>query len=125
MKWHFNQIRRRRRRQSQDHLISRWLPQRASRADHGLLASRYVFGFEDKWIRGGASDTWEQLSGDIQGLADLANTYSVVREMRIVPFSLRDVMLLGFTTALPLLPLVMTKYSPEQLLISLIKILLR
>ena len=101
------------------------IAQRASRADYGLLASRYVFGFEDKWIRGGASDTWEQLSGDIQGLADLANTYSVVREMRIVPFSLRDVMLLGFTTALPLLPLVMTKYSPEQLLISLIKILLR
>jgi hypothetical protein len=47
---------------------------------------RYVRDFDDKWLRGGTS-TDEPLLGnaDVQSLADLANSFEVVRTMRIVP----------------------------------------
>jgi hypothetical protein len=96
----------------------------AGNAEYGLLASRYVFGFEEKWIRGGAPDAGELIgTGDIQSLSDLGNSYSMVRGMRIVPFAFEDVTLLAISTALPLLPLGLTKFSAEQLLVGLIKIL--
>src|SRR5204863_5923055 len=61
-------------------------------ADYGLLASRYVEEFEDKWVGRNTSDTDEFLgSGDIQSLADLGNSYAAVREMRPVPFDLQDI----------------------------------
>jgi hypothetical protein len=98
---------------------------RAGRAYYGLLGSRYVFGFEAKWKPSSAPGTGELFADDIQGLADLGTSYSAVREMRIVPFALQDVTFLAATTVLPLLPLVLTKFSPEQVLVGLIKILFR
>lgn len=98
--------------------------QRKGRAEYGLLANQYVFGFEEKWIRGGSPGIGELLgTGDLQSLADLGNSYSVVREMRIAPFELDDVMLLAAATAAPLLPVTLTIFSPEELLIRLVKIL--
>ena len=97
-----------------------------ARANYGLLSSRYVFGFEEKWAsRDVAPETGGALAEDIQGLADLGNSYSLVRDMRIVPFSLHDVTLLAAATSIPLLPLVLTKFSPEEVLINLIKLLFR
>jgi hypothetical protein len=93
-------------------------------AEYGLLANRYVFGFEEKWI-GGAEETAELLgASDIQSLADLANSYSVVREMRIVPFTLGDITRLVATTAAPLLPLTLTILSVDELLTRLTKVIL-
>ncbi len=96
---------------------------RAGRAYYGLLAARYVFGFEAKWTPSSAPGTGELLADDIQGLADLGTSCSAVRGMRLVPFALEDVTFLAATTVLPLLPLVLTKFSPEQVLVSLVKIL--
>jgi hypothetical protein len=92
-------------------------------AEYGLLASRYVQGFEEKWVRGKAAESDELLgSGDIQSLADLGNSYAVVREMRVVPFGLEDITRLAVATAAPLLPLGLTIFSLEDLIIRLIKI---
>jgi hypothetical protein len=92
--------------------------------EYGLLANRYVFGFEEKWIERGAEETSELLgAADIQSLADLANSYSVVREMRIVPFGLGDIAWLAAVTAAPLLPLTLTLFSGEELLTRLIKVI--
>jgi hypothetical protein len=46
-------------------------------ADYGLLASRYVGGFEQKWIVGSAAEG-DKVRGtrDIQSLADLGNSYA-------------------------------------------------
>jgi hypothetical protein len=97
---------------------------RRGSAEYGLLANRYVFGFEEKWIRGGAPETSELLgTGDLQSLADLGNSYSVVREMRIVPFGLEDIARLAAATAAPLLPLTLTIFSVEELLTRLVKII--
>jgi hypothetical protein len=100
------------------------LAKRQGSAEYGLLANRYVFGFEDKWIRNGATSVKELLgTGDIQSLADLGNSYSVVREMRIVPFGLNDITRLAGATAAPLLPLTLTIISLEELLTRLVKLI--
>ena len=98
---------------------------RAGGAEYGLLASQYVLGFERKWLRGGAPNAGEPLTEDIQGLADLGTSFSVVRGMRLVPFALDDVTFLVGATVLPLLPLALTRFSPEEVLVGLIKILFR
>lgn len=91
---------------------------------YGQLAGRYVHGFEEKWILGGASADEELLgSGDIQSLADLGNSFSVVQEMRPVPFGLKDVTRLAAATLVPLAPLTLTIFSPEELLEHLVKVL--
>jgi hypothetical protein len=98
---------------------------RKSSNEYALLANRYVFGFEEKWIRGGAPDVGELLgSGDIQSLADLGNSYSVVSDMRIVPFSMTDVGRLAASTAAPLVPLTLTIFSFEEVVSRLFKILI-
>jgi hypothetical protein len=95
---------------------------RKGSAEYGLLANRYVFGFEEKWIRDGAEETSELLgAADIQSLADLGNSFSIVREMRLVPFGLDDITRLAASTAAPLLPLTLTVFSLEELLTRLVK----
>jgi hypothetical protein len=92
--------------------------------DYGQLASRYVQGFEEKWTHKDASSDGELLgSGDIQSLADLGNSFTVVQEMRLVPFGLKDAGRLAVATAAPLIPLGLTIFSLEELVSRLIKIL--
>jgi hypothetical protein len=91
-------------------------------AEYGLLANQYVFGFEEKWIQKGPPETGELLgTGDIQSLADLVNSYSAVREMRILPFGAEDIVRLAGITAAPLLPLGLTMFSFEELVTHLVK----
>jgi hypothetical protein len=91
---------------------------------YGLLANRYVQGFEDKWVRGDAAQGDDFLgTGDIQSLADLGNSYATVQEMHLVPFGLKDIARLAAVTAAPLLPLALTVFSLEELVMRLIKIL--
>jgi hypothetical protein len=92
-------------------------------ADYGLVAQRYVDGFERKWVLGEHAPSEELLgSGDIQSLADLGNAYAMVREMRPVPFGLDDMTRLAAATAAPLLPLLLTIFSPEELLLRIVKV---
>jgi hypothetical protein len=55
-------------------------------------------------------------SADIQSLADLANSFEVVRTMRFVPFTKETVFQLGVLTLAPLTPLLLTMISLEELL---------
>lgn len=91
-------------------------------AEYGLLGQRYVENFDTKWMRSGAG---EELLGtsDIQSLADLANSYDILRDMRTVPvpFGLQDIAVLSSAAAAPLVPLLLTIYSPEELLARIIK----
>ncbi len=85
--------------------------------EYGLLADRYVREFDRKWLHGGAAaDEALVGSADIQSLADLGNSYAVVREMRAVPFGKQTLIQLTVVTALPLLPLGLTMFSLEELL---------
>ena len=91
-------------------------------AEYGLLAQRYVESFEQKWVRDPAPSEELLGSGDIQSLADLGNSYDIVREMRPVPFGLQDITRLAAATAAPLVPLLLTIFSPEELIMRVIKV---
>jgi hypothetical protein len=95
---------------------------------YGTLASDYVVGFAGKWAGGNKADTAdrEPLLGtaDIQSLADLANSFAVVKEVRLVPFGKDAVTRFLVVILVPLSPLVLTMFSPEELLQRLIKVVL-
>ena len=92
--------------------------------DYGALAERYVREFDAKWLRGGApADEPLVGSGDIQSLADLGNSFEVVKGMRPVPFTWQTVLQLAVVTLLPVAPLLLTMFSPEQLLGQALKML--
>jgi hypothetical protein len=90
---------------------------------YGQLASRYTNAFYRKWLTASA-DPNEPLLGtsDIQSLADLANSYEVVRAMRVVPFDKTFVFRLAMVVALPLMPLTFAIVPVDKLLTTLIKV---
>jgi hypothetical protein len=95
-------------------------------AKYGLLASRYVFAFEEKWMRDGSPQTSGLLgTPDIQSMADMGNMFSSVRRMRLVPFSSKDITFLAAVSAAPLVPLLLTMFSAAQVLKFLVKIVFR
>jgi hypothetical protein len=92
-------------------------------ADYGELAQQYVDRFDQRWVRGDAAPSEELLgAADIQSLADLGNSYALVREMRSIPFGLEDISRLAAVTAAPFLPLLLTIWSPEELIMQIIKV---
>jgi len=92
-------------------------------AEYGQLAQQYVDGFDQRWVRG-VDVSSEPLLGaaDIQSLADLGNSYSLVRDMRPVPFGLDDISRLAAVTAAPFLPLLLTIWSPEELITRIVQV---
>jgi hypothetical protein len=98
--------------------------QRKGLADYGLLAQHYVESFEQKWIVRDPTPSEELLgAADIQSLADLGNSYALVRDMRSIPFGVEDVSRMAAATAAPLLPLLLTIFSPDELFMRVIKVL--
>ncbi len=58
--------------------------------------------FDHKWLRGGASADEPLLgSADIQSLADLSNSYDVIRTMRLTPFTAASVIVIAAAALAP------------------------
>jgi hypothetical protein len=92
--------------------------------EYGVLAQKYAREFDQKWLRGSASAEEPLLgSADIQSLADMAGSFEVVQEMRSVPFTIHDVLQLGLISVSPTFPLVLTMFSPQELLAHLLKLI--
>ena len=91
-------------------------------AEYGLLAQRYVAAFRDKWVLGQGDDSDLLGTGDIQSLADLGNSYAIVQEMRVVPFGFKDISRLAASTAAPLVPLLLLIWSPEEVIMQVVKV---
>jgi hypothetical protein len=89
--------------------------------DYGILASRYVKEFDLKWVRGGAP-AGEQLigSGDIQSLADLGNSFQLIRDIRPFPFGRDTVIQVVVFSLIPVLPLLLTMMPLEELIKKLL-----
>jgi len=84
--------------------------------EYGDLAERYVREFDAKWLRGGApADEPFVGSGDIQSLADLGNSYEVVRTMNMVPMSKDAILRLAAAVLAPVVPLLLTMMPWEEL----------
>jgi hypothetical protein len=84
--------------------------------EYGTLAERYVREFDTKWVRGGAPPDEPFIgSADIQSLADLNNSFDVVKTMRLAPISKESVIPLVVATLAPIVPLALTMMSFEDL----------
>jgi hypothetical protein len=80
--------------------------------------------FEAKWLRGGApADEALVGSADIQSLADLGNSFEVVRTMRLAPVTKDAILQLAAGTLAPVVPLALTVMPLEELLKRLFGIL--
>ena len=91
--------------------------------DYRHLAKRHLDEFEAKWLHGGA-EPGELLVGnpDVSSLTDMASSFDVIREMRVIPVTRTLVVELAVMTLLPLAPLLLTMISLEQLLGQFVKI---
>jgi len=91
--------------------------------EYGTLAQRYVREFDGKWLRGGAPADEPLLgSADIQSLADLGNSFELVRSMRMAPITRDAILQLAVITLLPVAPLLLTMISLEELLKRLLQV---
>jgi hypothetical protein len=94
--------------------------------EYGALANEYTQSFERKWIRREAPEGEALIgSADIQSLADLGNSFEIVRKMRPVPFDLMTAILpMVAAAAIPFLPLLLTVFPLEEIVKNVIGMLL-
>jgi hypothetical protein len=92
--------------------------------EYGKLAERHMREFDTKWLRGGAP-AGEPLVGspDISTLADLGNSFEVVRTMHMAPVTRDAVFRLAAAVLLPVVPLALTIMPLEELVKQLFGIL--
>ena len=92
--------------------------------EYGALAASYTQAFDAKWVHG-RPPAGETLLGssDIQSLADLGNSYTIVREMRVLPISTSTLVSLAITAALPMVPVLVFGTPTDQLLETLLKLI--
>lgn len=96
---------------------------RAGMREYSHLAKRHLDQFEAKWLHGGA-EAGELLVGnpDVSSLTDMASSFDVVREMRVIPITRDLVVQLVVVTLLPIAPLLLTMISLEELLGQFVRI---
>jgi hypothetical protein len=83
-----------------------------------------VRDFDGKWIRGVVPER-EPLLGtaDIQSLADLSNSFSIIREMKVAVIDKKLLLGLAIPTILPVIPLLILATPTDQLVRAVLKLL--
>jgi hypothetical protein len=93
---------------------------------YGLLADRYTQLFEQKWValaEGRQADESVLGTDDIQSLADLGNSFELVRKMRVFPAEPSDFVALAIPALVPVLPLLTTVMPLSEILKDLLKLI--
>lgn len=91
---------------------------------YGSLATAYTGSFHKKWIEGTSSNSQALLgTADIQSLADLGNSFSLVEKMKPLPVDPLDLLHLVVATLLPLTPLLLTVMPLKDMMKLLLKVL--
>jgi hypothetical protein len=88
--------------------------------EYSALANEYTQAFDSKWVRKEGAEGELLGSGDIQSLADLGNSFGYVRNMRPFLVDLNGVIPPIIAVALPMLPLVLTVYPFNDLVVKLV-----
>ena len=87
--------------------------------EYGQFATTYVRAFETKWLHGGASPGEALLgSADVQSLADLGNSFGVIRNIRPLPIGGTQILTLLAAAALPSAPLALIVLPLDELIIQ-------
>ncbi|OHB56548.1 MAG: hypothetical protein A2Y07_09525 [Planctomycetes bacterium GWF2_50_10] len=92
------------------------LTRRTGLITYGVLAAEYVRSFDNKWIKNAKKDESILGSSDIQSLADLANSYSVIMEMKSIPLDKNFAMALLTVILTPFIPLLLSAYAAKDIL---------
>lgn len=93
--------------------------------EYGMLASRYVNAFDLKWVRGGVIENQPLIgSADIQSLADIGNSFQVIREIKPFPFNYDVVYSLIFFALIPVLPLILTMIPLNEFILKILTALI-
>jgi hypothetical protein len=93
-------------------------------AEYGALAGGVVRTFDTRWIRDEKREKGELLDvGEVSAMTDLDTTVAIVREMHYVPITREGMIWIGGAVLAPLLPLVLTVMSADELLKKLVGIL--
>jgi len=92
--------------------------------EYGTLGSEYTQAFQRKWIEK-TEPAQEPLlgTGDLQSLADLGNSFEIIRKMRILPVQLNDFIAFVLPGLIPALPLAATVMPLGQILKVLLKLI--
>jgi hypothetical protein len=83
--------------------------------EYGRFASRFVKGFDERWLKGKEPFDNTLVGNDIQSLADLAQSFNVVEKMQFAPITKSNVIMLVAVTITPVLPLVLTMMPISEL----------
>jgi hypothetical protein len=89
---------------------------REASREYGLLATRYVDQFREKWLARQPGEETPLGSADLQSLADLAGASDRVANTGYFPMGRRAVLTLAILVALPFAPLLLTIVPFEDLL---------
>jgi hypothetical protein len=97
---------------------------RVSLHKYAALGTAYVGAFDAKWIQGRLPEC-EPLLGtpDIQSLADLSNSFSVIRQMKVVLIDKKVLIGLAIPAILPMIPLILVATPADTLVRAVIKLL--
>jgi len=92
--------------------------------EYGALVANHAQLFDEKWIQGHRPPGDAILGNpDASSLADLGSSFTVVREMRVVPIDNPTLISLAVGAALPLLPVVIFATPADELIGAVIKML--
>jgi len=98
---------------------------RAGLLEYGKLANEYTQSFDRKWVHFDHRPDEQLLgSGDIQSLADLGNSYAIIRDMDIAPITRKLLMQLAVQSGLPLLPVIVLGTPLPELVNAVLKMVI-
>jgi hypothetical protein len=92
--------------------------------EYGTLGSEYTQAFHRRWVAK-TEPAEEPLLGtaDIQSLADLGNSFAIIRNMRMLPVQLSDFIAFVLPGLIPALPLVATVMPLGEIVKGLLKLI--
>jgi hypothetical protein len=92
--------------------------------EYGTLGGEYTQAFYRRWV-GKSEPTEEPLlgTGDIQSLADLGNSFDIIRQMRVLPMEYVDFIGFVLPGLIPVLPLVTMVMPLGEIVKGLLKLI--
>jgi hypothetical protein len=98
---------------------------RAGLREYAKLGTQYTEAFDRKWVHT-AQPPAEPLLGtsDIQSLADLGNSYTIIQEMSIAPITKRLALQLAVVAAAPLIPVVLAFTPTSEIVNAILKMVM-
>jgi hypothetical protein len=91
--------------------------------EYGALVTVHDQAFDQKWIQQPRTDEAILGHADPSSLADLGNSFSVVRQMGLVPINKPTLVTLAVAAAVPMLPVVLYATPADELVRAVLKML--